>query len=57
METSGIYSLCNELGHHAISLNAILANRVKGDFSVDTKVAINGLIVDFLKIWGGIKKR
>jgi hypothetical protein len=41
----------------AISLNAILANRVKGEFSVDTKVAINGLIVDFLKIWGEIKRR
>jgi hypothetical protein len=30
---------------------------VKGEFSVDTKVAINGLIVDFLKIWGEIKEK
>ena len=56
METSGIYGMCSELGHHAISLNAILANRVKGEFSVNTKMAINGLIVDFLKIWGGINE-
>lgn len=33
METAGIYALCNMFGHHAISVNAILASRVKEKFS------------------------
>ena len=33
METSGIYGLSKLLGHKAISLNAILANRATGEFS------------------------
>ena len=33
METSGIYGLANILGHQAISINAILASRVKYEFS------------------------
>ena len=33
METSGIYGLANILGHLAISVNAILASRVKYEFS------------------------
>ncbi|GAA0871675.1 nucleoside phosphorylase [Gangjinia marincola] len=33
METSGIYAMSKLLGHKAISLNAILANRSNGSFS------------------------
>lgn len=33
METSGIYGLAKLLGHKAISVNAIVANRVTGNFS------------------------
>lgn len=33
METSAIYGLSKLLGHEAISLNAIIANRVNGEFS------------------------
>lgn len=33
METSGIYGLASLLGHRAVSLNAILANRANGTFS------------------------
>ena len=33
METSGIYGLAQLLGHRAISLNAILANRITNEFS------------------------
>ena len=33
METAGIYAMSSLLGHRAISLNAILANRVTGEFS------------------------
>ncbi|MEZ5026769.1 MAG: nucleoside phosphorylase [Chitinophagales bacterium] len=44
METSGIYGLSNLLGHHAISLNAILANRANGTFSADANKTVNRLI-------------
>jgi len=44
METSGIYTLANLLGHRAISLNAILANRVNGVFSQDPQATVNKLI-------------
>jgi len=33
METAGIYALANMFGHHALSINAILASRVKEEFS------------------------
>ncbi|MBV2226894.1 nucleoside phosphorylase [Sphingobacterium sp. NPDC055346] len=33
METAGIYALSNMFGHHAISINAILASRVSESFS------------------------
>jgi uridine phosphorylase len=33
METAGIYALAKALGHHALSVNAILASRVKFEFS------------------------
>jgi len=44
METSVIYGLSKLLGHHALSLNAIIANRVNGTFSKDPKKAIENLI-------------
>jgi len=43
METSAIYGLSKLLGHRALSLNAIIANRANGTFSKDP-----GLIVDQL---------
>jgi uridine phosphorylase len=33
METAGIYALAKAMGHKAISVNAILASRVKFEFS------------------------
>ena len=33
METAGIYALAKMFGHQALSINAILANRVDGHFS------------------------
>lgn len=44
METAGIYHLANKLGHRAISLNAILANRVTGQFSSESGVTVDRLI-------------
>ncbi len=51
METAGIYGLASALGHHAISLNAILANRANGEFSSQPSNTVNGLIVSFLEMW------
>jgi len=44
METSAIYSLGRLLGHHCLSLNAIVANRVKKEFSKDGIAAVEKLI-------------
>ena len=44
METSAIYGLSKLLGHEALSLNAIIANRANGDFSKDPKKVVNKLI-------------
>ncbi len=50
METSGIYGLAKLLGHRAISLNAILANRAKRSFSLNSEKTIDSLIKTTLKI-------
>lgn len=44
METAAIYGLCALLGHHALSLNAIIANRATGTFSADPYKAVDELI-------------
>ena len=45
METSAIYGLSKLLGHQAVSLNAIIANRATGIFTKDTKKVVENLIV------------
>lgn len=50
METSTIYGLGALLGHHCLSLNAIVANRVRQEFSKDGHAAVEGLIVKSLGI-------
>ncbi|TVZ14374.1 nucleoside phosphorylase [Maribacter sp. MAR_2009_72] len=44
METSGIYALAHLLGHHAVSLNCILANRATGEFSKTPSESVDELI-------------
>ena len=44
METAAIYGLSTLLGHHALSLNAIIANRATGTFSEDPYKAVDALI-------------
>lgn len=44
METSAIYGLSRLLGHQAVSLNAIIANRANGTFTKDTKLAVKNVI-------------
>lgn len=50
METSAIYALSHLLGHRAVSLNCILANRVSGKFSEDAPKSIRRLIKTTLDI-------
>jgi len=45
METAGIYGLAKLLGHKAVSMNAILANRATGDFSENPDKIVDDLIV------------
>lgn len=44
METSVIYGMSKLLGHHALSLNAVIANRPNGTFSKDPKQTVERLI-------------
>lgn len=44
METAAIYGLSALLGHQALSLNAIIANRASGQFSPDPYFAVDNLI-------------
>ncbi len=44
METSAIYALSKMLGHKALSMNAILANRKTGEFSKNPYMVIDDLI-------------
>ena len=44
METTAIYGLSSLLGHNALSLNAIIANRATGTFSEDPTKAVDELI-------------
>lgn len=44
METSGIYGLSKLLGHNAISLNAIIANRTNSTFSKNPLKTIENII-------------
>lgn len=44
METSAIYAMAKLLGHAALSMNAIIANRSTGNFSKDPKATVDALI-------------
>lgn len=50
METAAIYGLGKLLNHYCLSLNAIVANRVKQEFSKDGAKAVETLIVKSLEI-------
>jgi uridine phosphorylase len=50
METAAIYGLGRLLGHHCISLSAIVANRVQKEFSKDGNALIEKLILHALSI-------
>lgn len=50
METAGIYGLSKILGHHAISLSALVANRARGSFSANPEKTVETLIYKTLEI-------
>lgn len=50
METAGYYSLGRLLGHEVISLNAIIANRVKNKFSKKANKTVDDLIKKVLDL-------
>jgi uridine phosphorylase len=50
METSAIYGLSRLLGHHCISLNTVVANRVNKTFSKDRQKSVEKLITNSLEI-------
>ena len=50
METSAIYGLGKLLGHHCVSLSAIVANRIQKEFSKDSGLLVENLIKKTLDI-------
>lgn len=50
METSAIYGLGKLLGHHCLSLNAVVANRVNLQFSRDPQATVDRLIREVLAV-------
>lgn len=50
METSAIYGMGKVLGHHCLSLSAIVANRISREFSKDGSAAVENLIQKTLGI-------
>jgi uridine phosphorylase len=51
METSAIYGLGKLLGHQCLAVNAIVANRVKKEFSKDGLATVESLIKRFVEIF------
>jgi len=51
METSAIYGLGKLLGHQCLAVNAIVANRVKKEFSKDGLATVESLIKKFVEIF------
>lgn len=49
METAGYYALGRMLGHEVLSVNAIIANRLKNKFSKDPSRVVDSLIQKVLE--------
>lgn len=50
METAGIYGMANVLGHKAVSVNCILANRITNEFSKNPAEVIDRTIREVLAL-------
>jgi uridine phosphorylase len=44
METSALFGLSSLLGHKATTVCAIIANRIRKEYSKNYKIAVNNLI-------------
>lgn len=55
METAALYGLGKALGHHCLSISAIVANRIRKEFSKDGNKAVENLITQSLAILCKIK--
>ncbi|MBT1706278.1 nucleoside phosphorylase [Chryseosolibacter indicus] len=49
METAGYYALGKLLGHEILSVNAIIANRIKNKFATDPNQVVDSLILKILE--------
>src|SRR6185369_1122064 len=49
METAGYYAMARLLGHEALSVNAILANRIKNKFVKNPNAVVESLIEKVLE--------
>lgn len=54
METSAIYGLGRAMGHHCLSLSAIVANRIEKKFSADGQKLVASLIEKTLTLIAGM---
>lgn len=54
METAGIYGLGKIMGHHCLSISAIVANRITKQFSADGNALIENLIKKSLQVISGL---
>jgi uridine phosphorylase len=54
METSAIYGLGRLMGHHCVSVNAIIANRVAKQYTADIKTTVDRLITKTLGVIDGM---
>ncbi len=54
METAGIYGMGKLLGHHCLSISAIVANRITKQFSKNADAAIEKLIEKTMSIVSGL---
>ena len=50
METSALYGMSRVLGHHCVSLSAIVANRIQKEFTKDGNAVVENLIQKTLSI-------
>jgi uridine phosphorylase len=49
METAGYYAMARLLGHEVLSVNAVIANRIKNKFSKNPVKAVDSLIKKVLE--------
>jgi uridine phosphorylase len=55
METSALYGMSRVLGHHCVSLSAIVANRIQKEFTKDGNSVVEKLIQKTLGILAAAK--